>query len=377
MKKVVVDKLKENLSVVAVNLSKDNIPTIKENSNHEYVNFGKRNDYLDLLNELFNSAALHSSIVRSKVEMIHGIGFEYNVNDAALNDFILHPNKNDNETLYDIFKKVDNDFMLYGNAALQVVWGIGGKKIVEVYHMDFNTVRSGIANDKGKVEYFYYSPTWKLFKNNIIKIKSFDKTANKDFPTQIIHLKRSTPGFFYYGLPDYQAALTWIQTESEIANFHNNNLKNGMIPGFSITFVNGEPTEDQKSAVYDALQDFFSGSSNAGKCFVSFVDDITKAPIITPLNANNLGEQYLQLNDMAFQAILSGHRVSNPILCGIQTPGKLGSSSEYIDSYQVFYNKVCKPDQTFLLNNFNRILNINGLSNVSIVNEVLEPVTTV
>jgi hypothetical protein len=53
-------------------------------------------------------------------------------------------------------------------------------------------------------------------------------------------------------------------------------------------------------------------------------------------------------------------------LLGIQTPGKLGYSSELLQSWEIFDAMVIRPERKLILDAFKQVLVYNGLSRVSI-----------
>jgi hypothetical protein len=80
----------------------------------------------------------------------------------------------------------------------------------------------------------------------------------------------------------------------------------------------------------------------------------------------NEDKNYTKINENAMQEILSGHGVVSPLLVGVKTAGQLGGTTELQDAEKLFYKTVIKPGQHILTKNFNRIMTINGLEELSI-----------
>jgi hypothetical protein len=57
---------------------------------------------------------------------------------------------------------------------------------------------------------------------------------------------------------------------------------------------------------------------------------------------------------------------------GIQTPGKLGISSDLIQSWEIYNNMVIRPERKLILDAFKEVLIYNGVTRISI--EELTPI---
>ena len=77
--------------------------------------------------------------------------------------------------------------------------------------------------------------------------------------------------------------------------------------------------------------------------------------------SENKLKNFTDLNDMVTQKILTGHRITSPMLLGIKTEGQLGGRAELLDAYQHFLTTVIYPMQSDILKTFERIFKINGI----------------
>jgi hypothetical protein len=160
----------------------------------------------------------------------------------------------------------------------------------------------------------------------------------------------------YYPLPDYVGALRVIDLDTEVDNFHINNIKNGLAPSLSITtFTNAD--EEEREAIERMLQLQYAGSSNAGSLMYMDVDSPENAPIITPIPQNGADDYYYNVNEMVVQKILTAHRITSPMILGIKTPGQLGGRDEIVDAYLLLLNTVIRPYQQDILYCFETLLN--------------------
>jgi hypothetical protein len=93
-------------------------------------------------------------------------------------------------------------------------------------------------------------------------------------------------------------------------------------------------------------------------------------PEIVPIPQNGADGYYTTVNDMVTQKILTGHRITSPMLLGIKTEGQLGGRSELLDAYQHFLTTVIYPMQSDILKTFERIFKINGIDTTLGVEQV-------
>jgi len=347
------------------------IPEFKEDRFKEWVKYGDDNKFPEELLNVFNKSGIHNAIIESKTRMICGDGVIQN-DEVEFSDrtqqFIDHPNKY--ESLDDVLKKISMDYEIYGLAYLEIIWGKGHKQIAEINHIDASKIRWGKANDKNRVDMFWFSKDWNNYRKNQyqpIGIPIFnDETKDA---RQILPIIRYTPGLDYYSYPDYIGGLKWIHIDTEIGNYHFNNLKNGLTPSVFFGFPVGETTDDERKTIEEKIKAKYTGTNNAGKFILSFYDaEGDSKPEVKVIEPSNSDKLYDLLNKTTLQQILIAHKITNENLVGISTPGKLGNSNELLNAYDVYFNTVIKPEQKKLIDTLNRIFLINGFNEINILN---------
>jgi capsid portal protein len=355
----------ENISIM--NFSQIELPKGTESTRHEWVEFGVKNEFPQYLMDLSYRSALHNAIIRSKTLGICGNGLEYEKKkDSKTDTFIASPNPN--ETLEELLYKFAYDLELFGGFYINVIWDKGKNKISEIYHIDYQKIRSGICDEKGVVQKYYYSDDWSNYRKYGFKPKEINAFNTKTGGSQLIFIRPYSPGQKYYTLPGYVGALSYIETDVEIGNFHLAHIKNGMAPSMSITFTNGVPTEEERRIIERKLEQKYNSTDNAGKFILNFVDDVSRKPIIETLSPAQLDKQFLQLQDTVLQNILSGHRVTSPLLVGIKTAGQLGGGTEMFEAYSIYKNTVILPERKIVMDAINKIGAINGLQELIVIN---------
>ena len=321
-----------------------------ENKDNHYVKFGEQNDFPDRLIWLSNHSSMHRTCLEAIIDAIFGEGLTSDKPE------LLDKANFENETWNDIFQKVATDFKTFGYFSLEVIWSKDRSKISEVYHIDASYIRAKEKNHRGKIPGYFISSEWgkKLRYMDTVTLEDdqylpvFNPNNKLEEPNQIYVYNPYKPGQKYYSVPDYIGALKVIELDTEIDNFHVNNIKNGLAPSLAITtFTNAD--EDQRNAIETMLRLQLAGSDQAGQMLYMDVDSPENAPIITPINQNGADGYYTTINDLVTQKILTAHRITSPEIFGIMTPGKLGGKEEVQNAYLLFLNTVVKPMQEEIL----------------------------
>ena len=332
------------------------IQILEDKKNSQYVKFGDYNSFPNDLIELYNNSSIHNTCINAIVDGIVGEGL------TADPEWILDRANSTGETWNDVFKKVAQDYKLYGGFALEVIWNKSRTKIADIYHIDFSWLRAKEKDYRGYIPGYYISDEWaEQYRygtaplSDVPYLPCYNPQKNMEEPKQIYVYNPYRPGQKYYPLPDYVGALRDIELDIEVSNFHVNNIKNGLAPSLSITtFTNAN--EEEREAIERMLQLQYSGTNNAGNLMYIDVDSPENAPIITPIPQNGADGYYTTINDMVVQRILTAHRITSPMILGIKTEGQLGGRAEVIDAYLLLVNTVIRPFQQDILAVFETLL---------------------
>ena len=329
---------------------------VTEKKGDKYVKFGERNAFPDQLIDLYNNSSIHNTCVNAIVDGIVGEGL------VAEPAFVTDQANSDGETWNDLFKKVAQDYKLYGGFSLEVIWNKTRTRVAEVYHIDFSYLRAEEKDYRGKICGYYVSDSWaeqykygQKVNEDIPYIPVYNPNKNIDQPKQLYVYNPYRPGMKYYPLPDYVGALRDIELDIEVDNFHINNIKNGLAPSLAVTTFTGAD-EEEREAIERMLQLQYAGTDNAGSLMYMDVDSPENAPIITPIPQNGADDYYYNLNEMVTQKILTAHRITSPMILGIKTAGQLGGRDEVVDAYLLLLNTVIRPYQQDILSVFETLL---------------------
>ena len=332
------------------------IQILEDKKNSQYVKFGDYNSFPNDLIELYNNSSIHNTCVNAIVDGIVGEGLTANP------EWVLDRANSSNESWNDVFKKVAQDYKLYGGFALEVIWNKSRTKIADIYHIDFSWLRAKEKNYRGEIPGYYISDEWATAYrygtapiDDLPYLPVYNPSKNMEEPKQIYVYNPYRPGQKYYPLPDYVGALRDIELDIEVSNFHVNNIKNGLAPSLSITtFTNAN--DEEREAIERMLQLQYSGTNNAGNMLYMDVDSPENAPVITPIPQNGADGYYTTINDMVVQRILTAHRITSPMILGIKTEGQLGGRTEVIDAYLLLVNTVIRPFQQDILAVFETLI---------------------
>ena len=369
-------------NILSINLETQTAPIIQEVQGKDYIEYGTeewRNLYPQFLIDLYYNSSTHAAIINATAEMIAGEDLVVEDKDTDLDAYVelkkFFRHANGKETLHQVVKKLAFDFKLQGAYAIHIIWNTERTKIVEVYHVPVERVRAGIPNNLGQIDTYYISSNWANERENppteIAAFNTNDRTAT----SQLLYTGAYSPNMDCYHTPDYIAANNWALVDQRVAEFHLNNIENGFSGSYFISFANGVPTQEERFQIEQSLTDKFTGARNSGKFILTFSDDKTRTPEITPIAVSNASEQYLALQELLVQNILTGHRVTSPMLMGIKSDTGLGSNVDELNAAANFYlNTVVQPLQFHILDTLQTIFSVNNIDlPVSFVQ--LKPIT--
>ena len=343
-----------------VQLSSYTSPAISENARSGWVEYGEDNNYFQYLIDRYNGSPTNNAVVSGVIDMIFGKGIDATDSGDNPEGYLqLRKLIKDSE-----LKKVINDYYLLGNGAFQVIYNRDKSKIVEVYHMPVECLRAEKCNEEGEVEAYYYAYDWSEVrsKKGVERIPAFGYGGGED-KVEILYFRPYRSGSYYYSPVDYQGALPYAELEGEVANYHINNIKNGLAPSMIVNFNNGVPPEEERDIIESQIKQKWGGSSNAGKFILAFNDDANSAASIEPVQLSDAHNQYEFLSRECQQKVLVGHRITSPMLFGVKDQTGLGNNADEIKTaFQLFDNSVIQPKQEQVIAAIDQILAFNNVA---------------
>ena len=338
------------------------LPVYKEVKGKEYVYYGEKNDYPNYLLRIYNNSAKNNAIITGKVDYICGNGWTVKAEDemqkAKAFGLIDRINTKE-ESLNELTKKLVTDLSIFGGYYLQVIWTKGTGEIAELYHVDYYKVRTNLDNSE-----FYVSDNW-IKNDNVNPRPDFETypafNPNNTTGTQILYFKEYRAGANTYSLPDYRGAISYIELDICIGEYHLNTINNGMFSSKLINLNGGKVSQEEEDRIERQFKDKFSGSKNAGKFMLAFNDSKENEPSIVDLSGTELDKHFDLLNKTVQQEIFTGHKVTSPMLFGVKTEGQLGGRAELREASELFQNTYVNAKQQSLEEVVNYLLKFNDI----------------
>lgn len=343
-----------------VQLSSYTSPVISENSRLGWVEYGDDNNYFQYLIDRYNGSPTNNAVVSGIIDMVYGKGIDALDSSRNTEGYLQLKSLISNEEL----KKVINDYYMLGNGAFQVIYNQDKSKIAEVHHMPVESLRAEKCNEEGDIEAYYYAYDWSEVRSkkgaDRIPAFGFGSAADK---IEILYFRPYRSGSYYYSPVDYQGALPYAELEGEVANYHINNIKNGLAPSMIVNFNNGVPPEEERDIIESQIKQKWTGSSNSGKFILAFNESADSAASIEPVQLTDAHNQYEFLSRESQQKVLVGHRITSPMLFGVKDQTGLGNNADEIKTaFQLFDNTVIKPKQQQVIAALEEILAYNNIA---------------
>lgn len=357
------------MSIKLIELASYTTPAIVEQKNKEWVEYGEDNNYYQYLIDLYYGSPTNNAAIKGISDLIYGEGLEVVKADRHLAGYL------DLKKVFheDCLRNCAMDLKMLGQYAIHLVKSKDRKKYVAAYHWPIQTLRPEKCNEDGEIEGYYFAADWSKLKRGQ-KPKRFDAFGFDNSASEcILVAKPYSTGNYYFAPVDYQGGTQYANLEIEIANYHINNIMNGLAPSMLINFNNGQPPAEVKDMIEAQIQTKFSGSSNAGKFILSFNDNAETKADITPVQLSDAHNQYQFLSSEAGQKIMMAHRITSPMLLGIKDNSGFGNNAEELKTASILFdNTVIRPFQRLLLNGVKKIMNYNGY-NLDVYFKTLQP----
>ena len=327
--------MSENIKMTSLSFKKDyQKPDEERDRSHDFIKWGKKNDYSYFLVDLYNGSSWHQGIVKNKVTYIAGGGLE--TTSGNLNEFI--ENKYSEFDMNEIAEMMAFDYELYGGFCVMGTWNRDGSRVAVWEHIDLDMVR---ISEDGLT--YYLSDDWTVMnqspeRTNLRTISALDmKRKEGKF---IIYYKdpskKSRKEKGVYPKPPYYGGITAIQTDADISRFHMHEIANSFKSGTLISFVDGYPeTYEEAEKIKQQVKGRSQSVEDAGEIVITFSDSKDKAPIVQQLNGNDLDKRYTVTEKSVQQNILVAHSVVAPSLFGVAPEGSF-NASESADLFEVF-----------------------------------------
>lgn len=377
-------KIENKSDVFFVNLTTETVTPSVDSRKHrkkEYIYFGKDNLFPNYLIDLADNCSIHRALLETKSKFIAGEGFIFEGEDgqvSAAEKFLEGLDR-------DFLRKTATDMSYFNGFYWQSKFERGGN-VSYLRNIDFSYVRSGKMNENGEIEKYYFTPDWAFatkktsFKpeDAIYEPKPIASWYSSDRALvkkrgELIEGKTYSPGKLFYAEPSYLGALNYIEISNQIAEFHKNNLDNGMVGSMHIHLFEDLSDSEKRRKVEKGISQKFVGSENAGKVVVTWSTNPDMKTLVESIPVNDSHEMFTLLNGKVSEEIVMAHRTPMA-LAGIKVATGLQSDEALTRSNMEFYqNTVIRPSQRVIEESLDRVLERNGIK-VKTVIKPLRPI---
>src|SRR5687767_12065918 len=201
-------------------------------------------------------------------------------------------------------------------------------KITEWEVLPFENCRLGRPDDRGYISKVLYNPYFGTSdyttanKKDTIYYDTYNPGAvktqmavDKDmYRGQVLFVGTTTALSRFYPMPEAHSAVKWMKTEAGVADYHEDNINNGMLQPFML-LMRGNPNEPSKNPEYESVpveqrktrgQEFdevvsnnFMGAKRIGNMWVQWVDSVDEKPETLAFPTNNSGDYFITLDNQA------------------------------------------------------------------------------
>lgn len=352
------------LQVLKFDKQIEGAPITKVNTSYNFVQWGKNNNFPELLLDLYNNSPVHHSAIDFEVQAVVGDGIDAEA--MKLDNTQLYANYY--QSWDAILRNITLDYFIFGCFALQIIKN-RDNKTYSFYHFPMDKVRMTEFDEDGVITKYAISKDWNnLSQNSPMFIDAFD------FRDESV-LKQGTPYLYvyhsysptqdYYSSPQYQAAIQAIQADVQYCEYDLKTVTNNFTPAGMIV-MNSVETDEEKREVVQNIERMFNGAKNAASVMVTFRDNPEQlAPEFIPFTASvNNVNLYDASNVRNINRILCAHHINDAALIGLPSIGSTGFASEAdkLETAFQLYEKVSgNYHRKCIVNSINDALKLNGL----------------
>ena len=337
---------------------------ITKKSGLGYVMWGIKNNFPNLMLDLYNQSPTHAACVNFCVQSIIGEGIDFEASKFDGREIVPNPYEDWNSLL----RSVCLDYALYNSYAIQCILSRDGTTMY-YYHMPLDKVRWTEYDEDGQITKFMISNDWsEVGANPPFEIDAFDMRPDtkieKGKPYLYVYRPYS-PAQTYYTTPKYTPAIKAIQSEIEYLQFDLKNITNSFTPAGVLTLPECE-TEEEKQAIIDNVTKMFVGTSNANSLLINFRSNIEGNNVeFVPFAKSQGSFNFFQdANERCINRILSAWQINDPQLIGLPQQGSNGFNSEgkFLETAYNVYNRVVgNYNRQCVIQTFNFMLALNGI----------------
>lgn len=335
---------------------------VAKNSNMGYIFWGAKNNFPELLLNLYNESPTHRACINFEVQSIVAGGIDYDA--MQIDGSQVVPNY---QYSWDyLLRSIALDYSVYGSYAIQIILN-KDRTTYSFWHIPMEKVRCSPYDEDGQITSYWISSDWSnVSQNPPIEFPAFDmrEESRVEYGKPYLYVyKPYDPTMTYYQSPFYSAGIKAIQSEIEYCNYDIKTITNGFVPA-GMLVMNEMETEEERQAVIRNITNLFTGSNNANSLMISFRSNIEEQkPEFIPFQSNTGNVNlYADANQRTINRILSAHQIPSASLIGLPDVGNSGfaSDSQKLEtSFQLYQRLTGNYHRQCVIQSFNQMLAIN------------------
>ena len=310
-------------------------------ANEKFWRWGDDNLFPNALALMSRRSTTHRRIINDKADYISGKGFNYDLDNRILGQFVNCVNGK-GETLRQVLNCLAFDKSLFGNAFLEVVTD-PEHSFVSLYHQDASRCR--VAKDGLHILLHH---DWSQFRADEARtLPLYPVFEQRDDGTlrSVIHYKDYEPMFTHYGVPTYIAGFNVSAIAYKTDRWNISRLDNSFQLSGIMVLDDAATDEKQAERISRLAEEKFAG--NPGQVmFVMKDGSATDNSRFIPIASNNDGD-WKDLHDQATSDIVIAHSWFRS-LSGLDYSSGF-NADRILHEYQVALNTVILGEQADLL----------------------------
>lgn len=329
-------------------------PDAGETIKGDIVQWGKDNNFPQELYSLYDHCSTFQSIVEGTADYISGNGLT-NINSSIV-EFAERVN-DDGDDLFDIVDRVGWNSEFIGGVFILITRTFDKRHISGLLVLDARRCRCKADGTGIK----YYNMKDGKLQTSFVEYRYWTglnvDPADAEIQEVYYWCGRRPRGF--YPRPRYASALLAIDTQIRIQQYYSSLVQNNFTICGILTIPADGMTEEQQKAFYKRVNATYSGSAKAGRLLSQFVSDMNLAAKYTPIAANDLDKQYIEVSKSTREEIYAAFRAI-PALFGIMTETTGFSQQEFLDAFTLYSATVVAPRQRDIIRIFSDIFGIDN-----------------
>lgn len=333
---------------------------LKKTGRDKWIKFGNDNLFPQAIAQINRSSPVHRGIINNKVTYTLGNGIRLNDKPITL----LNSKGHDLDI---IAKRIILDYYSFGNAWIEVITD-SRRTFTSLYHIDSTTVR--ISKEKDSV---WIHPRWSEYNStkdklrNIVLYPKFEpvlnyegeKTTKDKYLHSIVHISTYEPEFYYYGVPQWIAAMNAATIAYKTDKWNLSRLDNSFLSSGVLNIVAPGASTEEIAQMKKEFEKTMTGEGNQGKVFVMITEpgegnNTTYTPISSPSEAD-----WIQMTNQTVDTLITAHNWYRS-LSGISDNTGF-DTKRILQEYEVANNTIINETQNLILNTFENILRLDGL----------------